>query len=121
MAVTYTSPHSSPQDPGGLIYQAIEMGDDFPGPAEDLLLSWTLRLGLTTDSRQAAATLLEKYDLQDRVLGDSPCDRLIHLLRETANAKPKRRGGRQGGWRSKRSADELDALSQQASQEPKGE
>tara|TARA_R110002072_G_scaffold43877_4_gene123200 strand:- start:12489 stop:12848 length:360 start_codon:yes stop_codon:yes gene_type:complete len=110
MTVTYTSKHSSPQDPGGLIWQAVDMGDEFPGPAEDLLLSWTLRLDPSIDSRQAAAFLLDSYGLGARELGDSPCDRLIGLLRETATAAPRRRGGRRGGWRSKRTTEELAAM-----------
>ena len=33
-------------DPKRLIEQAFEMGAEFPGPAEDLLLSWILSLSL---------------------------------------------------------------------------
>ena len=32
------------EDPVGLIGQALAMGAEFPGPAEDVLLSWILKL-----------------------------------------------------------------------------
>ena len=40
-----------PEDPVGLIGQALAMGSDFPGPAEDVLLSWMMKLDPAVDPK----------------------------------------------------------------------
>jgi len=100
MILRYASPlHHDDDDPGGLIGEAFAMGNDFPGPAEDLLLSWMLRLPAGADASAAAASLLARYALREGPLPDNPRGRLAALLRETAAAapapaRPRRRGGR---------------------------
>ena len=36
--VKYVSKHHSPEDPGGLIYEVLQAGGDYTGPAEDIIL-----------------------------------------------------------------------------------
>ena len=60
---TYTSPDHSPEDPGGILKESLAMGADFPGPAEDALLAWTLRLAPEVDTQAAARTLIQRYGL----------------------------------------------------------
>lgn len=95
MTLHYASPLHNEDDPGGLIGQAFAMGDEFPGPAEDLLLSWMLRLPQGADASAAAGRLLQRY-LDGRDLPSHPPSlRLVELLRETAEAPSgARRGGR---------------------------
>jgi hypothetical protein len=98
MTIHYTSPHHRPEDPGGQIREALNMGADFPGPAQDLLLSWTLKLeGI--DAPTAARHLIEIYALADREAPDDARGDLIRLLRQTAALESpcmptRRRGGR---------------------------
>lgn len=93
--VHYQSAHHSEDDPGGLIGQALEMGETFPGPAEDLLLSWSLRLA---DPAAAARRLIARHGLERPPAGEGPRRRLVELLQETARAGQalgaRRRGGR---------------------------
>ncbi|HEY9549310.1 MAG TPA: hypothetical protein VIR45_07400, partial [Kiloniellaceae bacterium] len=63
MSIRYISDHDSPDDPGGLIREVLEMGDDFPGPAEDVVLAWVLRLGQDRDPAEAAKRLIADYEL----------------------------------------------------------
>ena len=63
MAVRYVSRHHSPEDPGGLIAEALALGADFPGPAEDLLLAWSLRLAEDLPAQEAARRLIERHGL----------------------------------------------------------
>lgn len=104
MAVKYDSAHDSPEDPGGLIRQALDMGAAFPGPAEDILLAWMLRLGGERAAPAAAAHLIATYGIAEGPLPEGPLGRLVALLRETATSPicaPRRRGGsarkRRGG------------------------
>src|SRR3546814_4207546 len=39
LMVRYLSEHDSPDDPGGLIREVLQMGAEFPGPAEDVVLA----------------------------------------------------------------------------------
>jgi hypothetical protein len=39
-----SKPVPEPEDPNSLIRQVLEMGEEFPGPAGDVLLSWLLDL-----------------------------------------------------------------------------
>jgi hypothetical protein len=85
------------EDPVGLIGQALAMGADFPGPAEDVLLSWMLKLDPAIDPQAAAATLVRYYGVAEGDLPGGEAGKLIRLLRETAAASPgaaRRRGGR---------------------------
>ena len=97
MSLHYASPLHHEDDPGGLIGQALAMGPDFPGPAEDLLLSWMLQLPEGADASSAARRLLERYVSSEELPSDHHCARLLELLRQTADAPPAaRRGGRHG-------------------------
>ena len=96
MAIKYDSAHHSPEDPGGLVKQALDMGAEFPGPAEDILLAWMLRLGGEGAAPAAAARLLVAYGIAEGPPPPGPVGRLVALLRETAASPlcaPRRRGG----------------------------
>ena len=102
MAVRYVSRHHSPEDPGGLIAEALTLGADFPGPAEDLLLAWSLRLAEDLPAQEAARRLIERHALATAALPGA-AGRLVELLRQTAASDPEARGRRRGGWRGRRS------------------
>ena len=68
------------------------MGPDFPGPAEDVLLSWILRLDPAIDPVAAAAVLLRHYGVAEGAPPAGEAGKLIRLLRETAAANPGRDG-----------------------------
>ena len=70
------------------------MGDEFPGPAEDMLLSWMLSLDTATDARSAAAQLLTRYEAAATQTANPHVARLVDLLRQTAAAESNRAGGR---------------------------
>ena len=93
--------HATPElDPKRLIEQAFEMGADFPGPAEDLLLSWILSLPADADAPAFAAVLAERHCGQVATLEDKhPARRLLTLLEQTAAAGATRAQGRRGGRR----------------------
>jgi len=105
MTIRYTSPHHSMDDPGGLIHDTLALGPDFIGPAEDVLLTWSLRLDPTVDPAAAAARLLLKQEAASQA-GQPPLGpenlRLLDLLRQTAEScgaeAPRRR---RGGWRGR--------------------
>ncbi len=103
MATKYLSPHHSPDDPGGVIREVLLMGPEFPGPAEDVIVAWTLRLGVDRDPADAAKRLLATYELAEGPLPDGACGKLVDLLRQTASSRdlaagrPVRRGGRRRG------------------------
>jgi hypothetical protein len=87
------------EDPVGLIGQALTMGADFPGPAEDVLLSWILKLDQAVDPVAAAATLIQRYAGAEGPLPEGEAGKLIRLLRETASCSPdeaRRRRSRRG-------------------------
>jgi hypothetical protein len=95
---------ASPQqhDPKRLIEQAFEMGAEFPGPAEDLLLSWILSLPADADAPAIAALLAERHRAQVVDFADKhPARRLLTLLEQTAAAGAARAQGRRGGRRGK--------------------
>lgn len=97
-----TNPAATPHDPKRLIEQAFEMGAEFPGPAEDLLLSWILSLPADADAPAIAALLAERHRTQVAELEDRhPARRLLALLEQTAAAGAARAQGRRGGRRSK--------------------
>ena len=74
------------EDPVGLIGQALAMGTEFPGPAEDVLLSWILKLDPDLDPAAAAAVLVRHYGVAEGPLPPGESGKLIRLLRETAAA-----------------------------------
>lgn len=103
-APTGTSAHAG-EDPKRLIEQAFEMGAEFPGPAEDLLLSWMLSLPVDADAPAIAAILAARYRPQLDALGEigarHPILRLHTLLVQTAAAGASAGRGRRGGRRSR--------------------
>jgi len=111
MTIRYLSEHDSPDDPGGLIREVLELGEDFPGPAEDVVLAWILRLGQDRDPGEAAKRLVADYRLDSEPQPGGACGRLIAMLKETA-AYPAQRitrhlcqPRRRGGWRRNRPGD----------------
>jgi hypothetical protein len=79
----------NPLDPKSLLEQAFEMEDEFPGPAEDLLLSWLLSLGADQAPAEAAAALLSRFT--ERMAGKSdalPIVKLHRLLEQVAVSPP---------------------------------
>jgi hypothetical protein len=99
-AMTQTA--ANPLDPKSILEQAFEMEDEFPGPAEDLLLSWLLSLGADQPPAQAAQTLLPRYTV--RMVGKSdalPIVKLHKLLEQVAVSPPAtgRRGRLSGRMR----------------------
>ncbi len=89
--VRYVSKHHSPEDPGGLIHEVLLAGDDYTGPAEDVILSWMLRLDDGQDPAAVARHLLAAYGCEEGAPPGGSAARLVQLLRETAEASPERR------------------------------
>ncbi len=85
MAIKYLSEHDTPDDPGGLVRQVLDMGPEFPGPARDILLAWILRLGTRRDPAEAAGRLLAAYGIAEGPPPEDATGELIELLRETAS------------------------------------
>jgi len=102
MAVRYVSKHHSAEDPGGLVAEALAQGADFPGPAEDLLLAWSLRLADDLPAQEAARRLIERHGLTTLALPGA-AGRLVELLRQAAASEAPAGGRRRGGWRGRRS------------------
>ena len=97
-----SEPATQTLDPKRLIEQAFEMGVDFPGPAEDLLLSWMLSLPAGADAPAIAAILAERHRGAVAHLADKhPARRLLTLLEQTAAAATARAQGRRGGRRGR--------------------
>jgi hypothetical protein len=105
--ITRPGPMSEPasqhqHDPKRLIEQAFEMGEEFPGPAEDLLLSWILSLPADADAPAIAGILAERHRPEVADLAPAhPIRRLLLLLEQTAAAGAARAQGRRGGRRGK--------------------
>jgi hypothetical protein len=91
---------ASVDDPKRLIEQAVAMGSEFPGPAEDLVLSWMLSLAPEADAPAAARRLLERHGAHwPEGPEERPIGRLRRLLQQTAEAtssRSRRRGGASG-------------------------
>jgi hypothetical protein len=80
---------SNPLDPKSILQQAFEMDEEFPGPAEDLLLSWLLSLGTDQPPAIAAATLLPRYSSQLSGKSEAlPIVKLHKLLEQVALSPP---------------------------------
>ena len=113
MTVTYTSKLHSDDDPGGIIGEILNMGADFPGPAQDALIGWTLRLGDGVDPAAAAQRVLARYGYEEGEAPEGACGELVRLLRETAAYSQRRlethlcrpesahRGRRRGGRKAR--------------------
>lgn len=112
MAIRYLSEHHSPDDPGGLIHEALDLGAEFPGPAEDVVLAWILRLGEDRDPALAAQRLIADYRLEEATPEGAACLRLVEMLKETAEFPAQRmtrhlcQPRRRGGWRRNRPGNE---------------
>ena len=107
MAIKYISPHHSEDDPGGIIHDVLEAGAEFQGPAEDIVLTWTLRLTDGLDPAEAAKRLLAAYGIADGPPPEGAAGRVVEMLRQAA-AYPgerlhghvrRRRGGHRRGQR----------------------
>jgi len=97
-----SDPANRDQDPKRLIEQAFEMGVEFPGPAEDLLLSWMLSLPADADAPAIAGILAERHRSGVSDLAEKhPIRRLLTLLEQTAAAGAARAPGRRGGRRGR--------------------
>jgi hypothetical protein len=100
-----SKPASEPEDPNNLIRQVLEMGEEFPGPAGDVLLSWLLDLKERVDPAVAAQRLIERHRLPGPPFADTPRGKLIRLLHETATFSAERlegmAGRRRGGRRAR--------------------
>ena len=80
---------ANPLDPKSLLEQAFDMGEEFPGPAEDLLLSWLLSLGADQPPATAAATLLPRFTESLAGKDDAlPIVKLHRLLQQVATSPP---------------------------------
>ncbi len=64
MPADTTAKRGPPFDPQLLIRQVLDMGAEFPGPAEDILLSWILSLDRALDPAAAAQQLIDAYGLE---------------------------------------------------------
>jgi hypothetical protein len=87
-------PPAHPLDPKSILHQAFEMGDEFPGPAEDLLLSWLLSLGAEQQPAEAAKILLPRFAAELAGKSDTlpivKLHRLLELVAISPPAAPKR-------------------------------
>jgi hypothetical protein len=99
MPADTTSKRGPPFDPECLIRQVLDMGAEFRGPAEDILLSWVLSLDRALDPAAAARQVIAAYgfDVPD---GQDATLRLRDLLQQAARVPegaapdPRRRGRR---------------------------
>jgi hypothetical protein len=84
-----TQAAANPLDPKSILEQAFDMEDEFPGPAEDLLLSWLLSLGADQPPAEAAQTLLPRYTARMEGKNDAlPIVKLHKLLEQVAISPP---------------------------------
>ena len=90
MAIKYATRYHSDDDPGGLIREVVEMGDDFPGPAKDIILSWVIRLEPGHDAAKAAGHILRDYGLEGRPDPKGACGEVVAMVREIALYGPER-------------------------------
>lgn len=79
---------ANPLDPKSLLEQAFEMEDEFPGPAEDLLLSWLLSLAADQPPAEAAAALLLRYSARVEGKDDQLAIVKLHRLLEQVAVSP---------------------------------
>ncbi|MET4807417.1 hypothetical protein [Limibacillus sp. MBR-115] len=101
--VIYISEYDSPEDPQGILKQTLAMGSEFPGPAADVFLAWTLRLGLDSNVAEAARAVIRDYHLDTAEDHGGEHAKLVTLIREAAKGQTvtaRRRGGARGRNRS---------------------
>jgi len=79
-----TAKRGPPHDPDLLIAQVLAMGDEFIGPAEDIIFSWLITLATDVDPAAAASKLLDDHNLRADPVPPGPLGRVWILLRETA-------------------------------------
>lgn len=80
-----TAKRGPPHDPNLLIRQVIEMGQEFTGPAEDIIFSWLISLAHDLEPATAASQLLDEHNLRQGEPPPGAIGRVWILLRETAN------------------------------------
>ncbi len=90
MAIKYATRYHSDDDPGGLIREVVEMGDDFPGPAKDIILSWVIRLEPGREAAEAAGNILRDYGLEGQPDPKGACGEVVAMVREIALYGPER-------------------------------
>lgn len=96
-------------DPVNLMHQIFEEAGAFVGPAQDVLLSWLIKLPQGMDPSVAAGTIL---DTTVAACTDTPSEEaqkligLLHQVREHGNIDAGR-GGRRRGGRSARVGDQV--------------
>src|SRR5262249_1113746 len=95
------------EDPNRLIQQVLDMGEEFPGPAGDILLSWLLGLGERIDAAEAARRLIERHRLPGAPFATSPRGQLIRMLHETATYSAERLEALPGRRRRRRGPGEV--------------
>lgn len=89
MTQAMTQAMTDPFDPKSVLEQAFAMGEEFPGPAQDLLLSWLLSLGADQQPPAAAAALLPRYAGTVTGMAETlPIVTLHRLLSEVATSPP---------------------------------
>ena len=82
-------------DPKGLMREAYRMEGLGPAECRSIFLDWAL--GVSTDPRAAIAAMLERHGAA------APDHPMTRVLRE--GLEPAARGGRRGGWRTRRRPD----------------
>lgn len=80
-----TAKRGPPHDPNLLIRQVIEMGQEFTGPAEDIIFSWLISLAQDLEPAAAANLLLDEHNLRRGEPPPGAIGRVWTLLRETAD------------------------------------
>ena len=90
-------------DPVNLMHQIFEDADAFVGPAQDVLLSWLMKLPQSIEPATAARTVLETTVAHCSGAPSDETQKLIELLEQVSKhgeigtgqaAKGRRRGGR---------------------------
>ena len=84
MAIKYVGRYHSEDDPGGLIREVVELGDEFPGPSPDIIFSWLLRIPDGQDPAEVAKRVLKEYGLAEGEVPDNYAGEVIKLLREVS-------------------------------------
>ena len=90
MVIKYATRYHSDDDPGGLIREVVEMGDAFPGPAKDIILSWVIRLEPGREAAEAAGNILRDYGLENEPDPAGACGEVVAMVREIALYGPER-------------------------------
>ncbi len=91
-------------DPVNLMHQVFEHADAFVGPAQDVLLSWLMKLPKEMEPASAATTILETTVANCRETPSEEAKKLIELLEQVREhgGLEGMRGNRRRGGRSAR-------------------